>query len=642
MKGPRSVEFAGTDEELEKLLREFARTVWARLAPDRRGGWLLSFGSFLSTNPNDVSFRLRVLREGAGVAFRPSAVVAPWSRAKTARIVAYRAGQLADYLTSRLRGAGPEKFDAGRLREPFSSWGSGPAALSASFAWVAAAGVLVLLVSTLATAVATLPLIGATIAEIRAQALLLASAGAIPLPSLAELERTGFGFRLATAFVGGVPLAFFAGLLHVVALAAGEASLRGSRLPQATFAFLALFLFLAFRPYTPLLALPCALLVPTALQAAYTAVASRRRERVRDGPRPRRSVVAVALLLAGGALAFAAPAVARGDDFTLKVALFRDRTLLGHPFGKAVAAAYYRTTLYTAWPLKEVFAGGPGRPQHLQRTAVADAPGSEAPLRALHFTIVPEGSAADVVVTRGAVEARGEKVPLSDPRSEAELRRALDLLSRETFRGGVLRSLSGLGWTSLVYAGPPAVILIVIGICCPFVSIMYRAMSVRAATIALGACGAVTLLLMLLGEAALGELGATLVRLRAHPEPGALRDGLRHPSVVVRHEAAVLAHQHPHASLAAALRTAAADPDLRVRLWACAALGKTGDPAALQPLIDRLDDAEIFVRYRAAEGLGHLKKAEAVDALLRMMKERTWYEGLYALEALRRIDPSRF
>ena len=158
MKGPPVVEFRGADEELEKLLREFARAAWAKLGRDRQGGWILSFGSFLSTNPNDVSFRLRVVREGSGVGFRPSAVVAPWSRAKTARLVAYRAGQLADYLTGRLRGTAPEKFDPARLREPFAAWGSGPAALSASFAWVTVSAVLALLVSTLATALATLPL----------------------------------------------------------------------------------------------------------------------------------------------------------------------------------------------------------------------------------------------------------------------------------------------------------------------------------------------------------------------------------------------------------------------------------------------------------------------------------------------------
>ncbi|HEX7897170.1 MAG TPA: hypothetical protein VF950_05395, partial [Planctomycetota bacterium] len=215
MSGPRVVDFAGTDAELEKLLADFARSTWGKIT--RSGdGWLLAFGSLLSTNPNDLSFRVRVTREGRGVALRPTAIVAPWTRAKAARIVAFREGQLAAHLAAR----GTKPADPEKLREPFASWGSGPAAISAAFAWVAAGGLLALLVSTLAVAFATLPLLGVTVAELRAHAALLAGAGADPLPTAAELDRAGLGFRLGAAFVGGVPIAFFAGLLHVVALAA--------------------------------------------------------------------------------------------------------------------------------------------------------------------------------------------------------------------------------------------------------------------------------------------------------------------------------------------------------------------------------------------------------------------------------------
>jgi HEAT repeat protein len=143
---------------------------------------------------------------------------------------------------------------------------------------------------------------------------------------------------------------------------------------------------------------------------------------------------------------------------------------------------------------------------------------------------------------------------------------------------------------------------------------------------------------MAVGESALGGLTAALRRMRDDPAPERLREGLASPSVVIRHEAAVLAHQKPHASLADALLQAADDPDLRVRLWACAALGKTGDARALRKLVDRLEDVELFVRYRAAEGLGHLRDRQAVEPLRTMMRERGWYEGVYALEALRRIE----
>lgn len=628
MSGPRVLEFSGTDESLEKKLAEFATAVWGKARRDPRGGWILSLGSLLSANPNDLSFRLRVTREGNGVAVRPYALVSPWSRAKAARIIAVREAQLAAHLAG--KPADPEK-----LREPFASWGSGPASLSAAFAWVSASGLLALLVAPIAVALATLPLLGVTVDELRTHAALLAAAGADPLPSLAELDRAGLMFRLAAAFVGGVPFAFFAGLLHVLALGASEASMRASRLPQATFVFLVILLTLALFPFTPWLALPCALLVPTAVHAGYTAVGSRRREPLRDAPRPRKAVVIVGVAFALAALAFMAPTAAFGEDMTFRVALFRDRALLGHPTGKAVAQAYYRTTLYSAWPLKEFFVDGPGRPSRSQRTAVASTPDAAAALQALGFTIVPEGSAADVVVTADAVSARGESVPYRN-----DVKTSLDLLSREVFRGGMLREANDLGWTSIYFAGPPAVILLVIGLCCPFVSIMYRAMSMKAATIALAVCAGTTLLMMAAGSASIGGFAAQLRALRRQPTPDGLRSALGHASVVFRHEGAVLAYQHPHPTLGEALLAAADDPDLRVRLWACAALGKAGHEKALTKLLDRLEDVELFVRYRAAEGLGHLKDKKAVEPLRRVMREKTWYEGMYALEALRRIEKS--
>jgi hypothetical protein len=634
MSASRVVDFAGTDAELEKLLREFAGATWGKASPARDGGWLLSFGSLLSTNPNDLSFRVRVTREGHGVALRPSAIVAPWTRAKAARIVAFREGQLAAHLAARgTRPADPEK-----LREPFASWGSGPAAVSASFAWVAAAGLLALLLSTIAVALATLPLLGVTVDELKTRTALLATAGADPLPTAAELGRAGVLFRLGAAFVGGFPLAFFAGLLHVLALAAGESTMRASRVPQASFAFLVILLTLAFFPFTPILALPCALLVPAAAHAGYTAVWSRRLETPRVKPRPRPAVVAAGLAFAIAALAFMAPAAAFGEDMTFRIALFRDRALLGSPFGKAVALAYYRTTLYAAWPVKEFFSDPPGRPTRGQRTAVAATPEAAAALKQLAFTIVPEGSAADVVVKPDGLEARGQRVELRVP-AEPELRKALDLLSRDTFRGGMLREANSLGWTSIYFAGPPAVILLVIGLCCPFVSIMYRAMSAKAATIALGVCVGTTLVLMAVANAAIGGLASSLENLRKHPTPDGIRRALGHASVVFRHEGAVLAYERPDPSLGDALLQAADDPDLRVRLWACAALGRTKHEKALPKLLDRLEDVELFVRYRAAEGLGHLGDRRAIEPLRRMMRENSWYEGVYALEALRRIGP---
>lgn len=623
------IDFAGPDEKLDRRLSEFAAAVWGKCRRDPRGGWMLAFGSLLSTNPNDLSFRLRVTREGNGLRLRPFALVMPWTRAKAARIIGRRQAQLASFL-----GGAEEGPDV--LREPFAGWGSGPAALSASFAWVCAGATLAIGVALLATAFATWPLLRATAAEIRTQAALVEAAGAEPLPSTAEAGRAGALFQLAAAFIGGVPLAFFAGLLHALALGASESSMRLSRLPQASFAFLALLLAAALFPFTPLAAIPAALFVPAAVHWAYTAVWSRRREAPRDKARPKKAAVAVGLVFALAALAFMVPPAALGEDLAFRVSLFRDRALLGTPLGKSLSLAYYKTTLYSAWPLKEFFSLSPERPARGRRTAVAP-PDRAAELRALGFTLVSDAGAADVVVTPDAVLARGRRVAI-----QGDLKGALDRVSDEAYSGGMLRQANALGWMAVYYAGPPAVVLFIIGLCCPFVAIMYRAMSFRAATIALGVCAAVTLVLMAAGQASLGELGSLLSRLRTTPTPDVLRPALGHASVVVRHEAAVQAYRHPDPALGEALLKAVDDPDPRVRLWACGALGKSGHPAALPRLLSRLDDVEFFVRYRAAEGLGHLRQRGAIDALRKLMREGSWYEGMYALDALRRIAPGEF
>src|SRR5262249_28737433 len=115
----------------------------------------------------------------------------PWTRAKAGRIAAFREGQLADYLTARVRGSGPEKFDLLRLREPFSPFGAGVAAATTSFTWSVATSLAAFAGAFVATVVAALPLMSLSIREIAAHSAALQQAGAIPLPSPAEAAATG-------------------------------------------------------------------------------------------------------------------------------------------------------------------------------------------------------------------------------------------------------------------------------------------------------------------------------------------------------------------------------------------------------------------------------------------------------------------
>lgn len=643
MSDPKAPEFAGTDEELEKYLGEFARAVggWAMRDPKRGGpstslgaSWRVASGSLLSTNPNTLAWQLRVARDDGRLSITPAAIALPWMRAKVARVVAFRHLQLADFLTSRVRGGGKEKFDALRLREPYATFGSDPAALTASFAWSVLCALGAMGVALVATTLACIPLMNVAIGEILQRAAAAQGAGAVAIPS-PDRALSAVG----AAFVFAGPLAFFAGLVHTLALAASELWARASRLPQASVIFIALLLAAAFFPYTPLLAIPIALAVPLAIHAGYTIAWSRRRERVREGPRPRKALLVAGALLAALTAAALVPTPAEGRAWTDRLALFRDRTLLGHPLGRLFASIYYRHTLVGAELLKQFYSEGDREPAQMIRTAIAPDPQAAAALRAMHFAIVPT-LPADLQADSRVLRSGSDFVPWDG--SPDSLPAAVDRLAREAFRGSILREVAWISWRSVYYAGPLFLVAVFIGFCCPGFSIIFRVMRPKAALVTILFCFASTAALMLVGQAQEAPASEAAEKLREAPEPKRLAEGLAHRSPLVRHEAAFRAFLHPDPSLGEPLLKATDDEDLRVRLWAVAALGKTGHPEALGRLLGRLNDREFYVRYRAAEGLGFLKRPEAIEPLLRLAREGSWYEGLYALEALRLIDPKRF
>src|SRR5262245_46611709 len=108
MSAPKSIEFGGTDEELDRYLLEFARASGGWAGRDRKtGARVVGLGSLLALNPNALPCRIRVSREDGGkVGLSPEAVSFPWTRLKCARVAAYRVGQLADFLSARSRDAG--------------------------------------------------------------------------------------------------------------------------------------------------------------------------------------------------------------------------------------------------------------------------------------------------------------------------------------------------------------------------------------------------------------------------------------------------------------------------------------------------------------------------------------------------------
>src|SRR5262245_52228879 len=272
MSAPKSIEFGGTDEELDRYLLEFARASGGWAGRDRKtGARVVGLGSLLALNPNALPCRIRVSREDGGkVGLSPEAVSFPWTRHKCARVAAYRVGQVADFLIARARGTPAGTFDPARLGEPFATFGRDPAAVTASIAWTVLCGLAALAAAFVGATLASLPLMSLAVDEIAARSRTIGQAGGIPLPGPAEVAPAGWGFRLACSMVFAAPVAFFAGVVHAAAAAAGDLGGRASRLPAASVLGVSALAAAAFFPFTPLWALPGALLIPLSAHVGYT------------------------------------------------------------------------------------------------------------------------------------------------------------------------------------------------------------------------------------------------------------------------------------------------------------------------------------------------------------------------------------
>ena len=59
------------------------------------------------------------------------------------------------------------------------------------------------------------------------------------------------------------------------------------------------------------------------------------------------------------------------------------------------------------------------------------------------------------------------------------------------------------------------------------------------------------------------------------------------------------------------------------RLRAVEGLGKTGDPRAVRPLMDLLEDTDRAIRLAATKELGHLKSGRPVDDLIGRLRDKS-------------------
>ena len=685
---PRFPDRAAFREALVAAARELDAIV--RDGPGE--AWTVTGGTPACANPNAAPWKAVASLAGDAWGLSPRPVALPWNRRRAAEIAGVRTRQLETLLRTP-RPAEPHE------RSPFTP-GPTLADRSEAFAWIVAGGALAMAITLVAVTLAGLPLIERELGQLSLRAEVLTRIGADPLPSPGELDGLGWAGRLAAAFLLATPIAFFLGGLHAAVNALGERFVSVARFAPWCLVFLGASSLLAFAPRMPLpLAVLGALLVPAAAFLGTSLAWGRRRDMTRSEPAPKRRftpavVVAVALVL--GVLIALVPTPTSNDARIHETSRFRDKFLLGTSAGRALAHFYYAYTLYAAEAVKPVYSPDPNVKDRQVRTVlVVGKFGADVEvLRSMDFSIerVPEADAAAPLIEKrqhdlyviahsltrpygdlarcgllgrtirqGSTSVPGaERVyTVSAPTSPDAWRKAIGEVLRPGGLESMLLELTWLGWSAVYYGGPLFVLLLVLAPVAAGTAWLARRQSPRGTRRIIGGLFVVSVvgLVLILASrgSALGRV-AELGNLPADDQKAIdlLAAALKDPDPDIRYEAAYQSFRalkrptFPRGALLPELQAASRDPAVRVRLWCAAAMGLTGDPKARADIFQALDDPDMLVRYRAAEGLEHLDTGrqpvppETIARLRQVVKSRPWYEGMYALAALRRIDPQGF
>jgi len=116
-------------------------------------------------------------------------------------------------------------------------------------------------------------------------------------------------------------------------------------------------------------------------------------------------------------------------------------------------------------------------------------------------------------------------------------------------------------------------------------------------------------------------------------------EGLKHEERSVRLEAAEVLGRIGDARAVEPLIRAIVVEQLEIRVTAITALGKLGDTRAVEPLIKLLEDEEWTVRRNAAEALGKIGDIQAVEPLIQAIND--WAIRENAVRALGKIGDAR-
>jgi hypothetical protein len=220
MRVERTIEAQPAEAELRAIVEEAARAFDLRAVRREGGGWLLRGGTLLSADPHAVRVRLSLSPSAAGLVLAGESAAFPGTAAKIGRLLEARVAAVEDLLRARLRGrAAEEPTPAPRYRLADPGWPG--AAIAAG--WIGASSAAALAAAFVACIGLGCVLVGRQRAELVERTPFIQFAlDRDPLPSAAELGRTGPAEVLGAALIFAVPCGLFVGLAMAGAFAWSE------------------------------------------------------------------------------------------------------------------------------------------------------------------------------------------------------------------------------------------------------------------------------------------------------------------------------------------------------------------------------------------------------------------------------------
>ena len=602
-----SIELVVSSEQFSEIIDAYAATFHCAITK-KHNRYLLKAGSLFSLNPNTIRHNIYIdLLDNGKIHMKFYAIFLPFISKKIKRILCFRLIQLKDFMKMYSKGMGSQSATMREYVVPFTViTENNVTPVIKSLIWI----LLSLLVSLLLTFVVStlfgISIIYNIIDNITGHVNYIQQLGEISLPSPNELASIDFIFKVGCTVIFVAPIAFFISVVLSTFICLSEFIDLISNYTVWVITFLVIILFFSFVPIVNIiLAIILSVSIPMVSYIGYSIIWGLKGEKRRSmiGEKcaiSRKLGIFTAFLLAILLMIFYIYDI-NSKDTTKSIALFRDRFLMNSYIGRKVADFYYKHTLYPAYIIKS-----------------------------------PE-------------EQNNNIAFIQDTSNSSKIYSFIDTV----FRGKNLRELVGTSILFTYYIGPLLLLFILVSPIVFLLVVIYKKKRMAFVVVAILGIVAMSILLLYPSDSL------------PHPSDHDfyikisefLNRGGEYIPVDIGYEVTYgmfcyldKGGTDRNDNMRRLLLKTVYSEDLRVRGWACEALGLLEGEDVVNILITSLEkDPELYVRYHVANALGHiLKNAKRgstildinqryniISALKNAIRNDWWYVGMYSLEAVR-------